>query len=119
MVVWCAESTSKDAVGNLTLMRTPFTKTIMCSSTLKRKRYVLHAVTTRNEFTRSQVYVLPDGYLVSDPSLEDIAFVLAPSFTPQDVANLSNPAHIVKLSYDLASKPLPTWLHWSKQYKTA
>lgn len=51
------------------------------------------------------VYVLPDGYLVSDPSLEDIAFVLAPSFTPQDVANLSNPAHTMKLSYDLANNP--------------
>ncbi|KAJ3487115.1 hypothetical protein NLI96_g3759 [Meripilus lineatus] len=51
------------------------------------------------------VYVLPDGYLVSDPSLEDISFVLAPKFTRSSVANLSSPTHLSKPSYDLASKP--------------
>ena len=49
--------------------------------------------------------MLPDGYLVSDPSLEDIAFVLAPSFKPQAVKQLSSPAHLRKVAYDLASKP--------------
>ncbi|KZT08623.1 cysteine proteinase [Laetiporus sulphureus 93-53] len=53
----------------------------------------------------TKVYVLPDGYLVSDPSLEDIAFVLAPSFTPASVKTLSSPSHIQKPSYDLSSKP--------------
>ena len=50
-----------------------------------------------------QVYVLPDGYLVSDPSLEDIAFVLNPKFTKASIANLSS--QISKPSYDLAHKP--------------
>ncbi|KAF9011037.1 hypothetical protein BDQ17DRAFT_1345341 [Cyathus striatus] len=39
----------------------------------------------------TKVYVLPDGYLVSDPSLEDISYVLAPSFTPSSIVNLSAP----------------------------
>ncbi|KAJ3558993.1 hypothetical protein NM688_g609 [Phlebia brevispora] len=53
----------------------------------------------------AKVYVLPDGYLVSDPSLEDISFVLAPSFTKARVANLSTPSHLAKPSYDLSSNP--------------
>ncbi|KAI0964306.1 hypothetical protein AcW1_001153 [Taiwanofungus camphoratus] len=53
----------------------------------------------------TKVYVLPDGYPVSDPSLEDISFVLAPTFTPASIANLSSPAHLLKPSYDLSSKP--------------
>jgi len=52
-----------------------------------------------------QVYVLPDGYAVSDPSLEDIAFVLSPSFSPSGVASLSTSAHLLKPSYNLSSKP--------------
>ena len=52
-----------------------------------------------------QVYVLPDGYPVSDPSLEDIAYVLAPSFSPAIINTLSSPGHLLKPSYDLASKP--------------
>lgn len=51
------------------------------------------------------MYVLPDGYLVSDPSLEDIAFVLSPSFTKNTVATLSSPTHLQRPSYDLSSKP--------------
>ena len=52
-----------------------------------------------------QVYVLPDGYLVSDPSLEDISFVLAPYFSPQAIKTLSSPLSLQKPSYDLANKP--------------
>ncbi|KAG8997860.1 hypothetical protein FRB94_002909 [Tulasnella sp. JGI-2019a] len=52
-----------------------------------------------------KVYILPDGYEVHDPSLDDIAAVLAPVFTPAQVAELSSPSHIHKLSYDLSSKP--------------
>lgn len=52
-----------------------------------------------------KVYVLPDGYPVSDPSLDDISFVLAPSFTRASTANLSSPMHLSKPSYDLSSKP--------------
>lgn len=51
-----------------------------------------------------KVYVLPDGYPVSDPSLEDISYVLAPTFTRNSVATLSTPAHLTKPSYDLANK---------------
>lgn len=53
----------------------------------------------------TKVYVLPDGYPVSDPSLEDISFVLAPSFSKASIANLYAPAHLLKPSYDLSSKP--------------
>ncbi|CCM03771.1 uncharacterized protein FIBRA_05918 [Fibroporia radiculosa] len=53
----------------------------------------------------TKVYVLPDGYLVSDPSLEDISFVLAPSFTSASIEGLSSPSFIQKPSYDLSSKP--------------
>ncbi|KAF8240736.1 cysteine proteinase [Tricholoma matsutake] len=52
----------------------------------------------------TKVYVLPDGYPVSDPSLEDISYVLAPTFTRASVATLSTPAHLTKPSYDLAFK---------------
>ncbi|KAI0785298.1 hypothetical protein BC629DRAFT_1515992 [Irpex lacteus] len=50
----------------------------------------------------TKVYVLPDGYLVSDPSLEDISFVLAPSFTAASVSSLSSTAHLSRPSYDLS-----------------
>ncbi|XP_006454222.1 spindle pole body protein [Agaricus bisporus var. bisporus H97] len=53
----------------------------------------------------TKVYVLPDGYPVADPSLEDIAFVLAPNFTPNSISNLSSPMHLEKLSYDLQHQP--------------
>ncbi|KAJ7717486.1 hypothetical protein DFH07DRAFT_861321, partial [Mycena maculata] len=53
------------------------------------------------------VYVLPDGYPVSDPSLEDISFVLAPSFSPTSIATLSSPAHLTKLNLST------TWLSTS------
>lgn len=50
------------------------------------------------------MYVLPDGYPVSDPSLEDISFVLAPAFSKASIANLSAPSHLAKPSYDLSGK---------------
>ncbi|KAF9531846.1 spindle pole body protein [Crepidotus variabilis] len=53
----------------------------------------------------TKVYVLPDGYLVSDPSLDDIAFVLAPSFSKNSVSHLSSPALLSKPSYDLIHHP--------------
>ncbi|KAJ3571567.1 hypothetical protein NP233_g3679 [Leucocoprinus birnbaumii] len=53
----------------------------------------------------TKVYVLPDGYPVADPSLDDIAFVLAPKFTRSSIANLSSPAHLEKISYDLQHEP--------------
>ena len=40
---------------------------------------------------------------MSDPSLEDISFVLSPTFSKISVANLSSPTHFTKPSYDLAS----------------
>ena len=49
--------------------------------------------------------MLPDGYVVSDPSLEDISFVLAPTFTSTSVSILSTAAHIRKPSYDLSNRP--------------
>ncbi|KAF8320515.1 spindle pole body protein [Cantharellus anzutake] len=52
-----------------------------------------------------KVYVLPDGYPVSDPSLDDISAVLNPVFTEQQVANLSSPRQLSKPSYDLSSRP--------------
>ncbi|KAF8841936.1 cysteine proteinase [Paxillus ammoniavirescens] len=59
----------------------------------------------------TKVYVLPDGYFVSDPSLEDIAFVLNPQFTRAKIANLNSPSHLSKPSYDLTHKPyLPGYI---------
>lgn len=53
-----------------------------------------------------KVYVLPDGYQVKDPSLDDISAVLYPTFTSTHVAALSNPhQYPPKPSYDLTSKP--------------
>ncbi|KAK7465326.1 Ubiquitin carboxyl-terminal hydrolase 10 [Stygiomarasmius scandens] len=52
----------------------------------------------------TKVYVLPDGYPVSDPSLEDISFVLSPSFNKAAIAAFSSPSYPAKLSYDLANK---------------
>jgi U4/U6.U5 tri-snRNP-associated protein 2 len=51
------------------------------------------------------VYVLPDGYPVSDPSLDDISYVLSPSFTRTQISTLSHPSHLQKPSFDLSSKP--------------
>ncbi|SGZ33429.1 BQ5605_C041g11964 [Microbotryum silenes-dioicae] len=51
---------------------------------------------------RLQVHVLPDGYEVNDPSLDDIKYHLFPTFTPillQRIDAAENP------SYDLAQKP--------------
>ncbi|KAG6334025.1 hypothetical protein ID866_5068 [Astraeus odoratus] len=53
----------------------------------------------------AKVYVLPDGYPVSDPSLEDISFVLNPTFTVASISGLSSPTHLLKPSYDLNNKP--------------
>lgn len=53
----------------------------------------------------AKVYVLPDGYHVSDPSLEDISFVLNPTFTPASISGLSSPTHLLKPSYDLNNRP--------------
>ncbi|KAF9786754.1 spindle pole body protein [Thelephora terrestris] len=49
----------------------------------------------------TKVYVLPDGYLVNDPSLEDIAYVLSPKFTKAYVQQLSSKSTPLKTSYDL------------------
>ncbi|KAJ3512507.1 hypothetical protein NLJ89_g3479 [Agrocybe chaxingu] len=57
------------------------------------------------DFDFEKVYVLPDGYPVSDPSLEDISYVLAPKFTAQSIASLSSPSHLLRLSYDLNHEP--------------
>jgi U4/U6.U5 tri-snRNP-associated protein 2 len=57
------------------------------------------------------VYILPDGYLVSDPSLDDISFVLCPTFNPASIYALSSSSHLGKPSYDLASNPyLPGYI---------
>lgn len=52
--------------------------------------------------TTLKVYVLPDGYEVSDPSLDDIKYLLSPTFTPSLLHRLD-----VSLipSYDLLHQP--------------
>lgn len=42
---------------------------------------------------------------MSDPSLEDIAYVLHPSFSSEAVSTLSSSAHLNKTSFDLANRP--------------
>ena len=49
-----------------------------------------------------QVYILPDGYEVNDPSLNDIKFLLAPTFTRSQLRALDTAADP---SYDLAKQP--------------
>lgn len=44
------------------------------------------------------MYILPDGYPVSDPSLDDISRVLAPTFTKASIAALSRPRTAFDLS---------------------
>lgn len=48
--------------------------------------------------------MLPDGYEVHDPSLDDISAVLAPVFTKAQVAALTSPSYVHRPSYDLSSK---------------
>lgn len=58
-----------------------------------------------------KVYVLPDGYPVNDPSLEDIAFVLSPSFKTFTLPQSFSPSYVSKPAYDLAGKPyLPGYI---------
>ncbi|KAF8516094.1 hypothetical protein JB92DRAFT_2911797 [Gautieria morchelliformis] len=51
----------------------------------------------------TKVYVLPDNYLVSDPSLSDIIAVLSPKFSTFDLRVLDTPAHLSRPSFDLAN----------------
>ncbi|KAF8711782.1 Spindle pole body protein, partial [Rhizoctonia solani] len=51
----------------------------------------------------TEVYVLPDGYQVSDPSLDDIKYVLSPRFSPAQIAKLRTDN--IQTSYDLMSRP--------------
>ncbi|KAF8512369.1 spindle pole body protein [Hysterangium stoloniferum] len=51
----------------------------------------------------AKVYVLPDNYLVSDPSLSDIVAVLSPRFSPSDLKALDQPLHLSRPSFDLAN----------------
>ncbi|CAE7162667.1 unnamed protein product, partial [Rhizoctonia solani] len=52
----------------------------------------------------TEVYVLPDGYQVSDPSLDDIKYVLSPRFSPAQIAKLRTDPN-TQTSYDLLSRP--------------
>ncbi|KAB5592447.1 Spindle pole body protein [Ceratobasidium theobromae] len=52
----------------------------------------------------TEVYVLPDGYRVSDPSLDDIKYVLSPHFSSAQIARLSTDPN-PQTSYDLLSRP--------------
>ncbi|KAK0500709.1 cysteine proteinase, partial [Armillaria luteobubalina] len=51
----------------------------------------------------TKVYVLPDGYPVSDPSLDDIAYVLHPTFTKSSLPPTPSQPPPTKPAYDLAS----------------
>ncbi|EPQ29185.1 uncharacterized protein PFL1_03472 [Pseudozyma flocculosa PF-1] len=51
----------------------------------------------------AEVYVLPDNYSVTSPALSDIQFLLNPTFTPQQVAQLDAPD--ARPSLDLEAKP--------------
>ncbi|KAK7007021.1 putative mRNA-splicing protein ubp10 [Favolaschia claudopus] len=75
------------------------------SHSIHEDHHVFINLQTTQANPRPPVYVLPDGYPVSDPSLDDISFVLAPSFSSNSIANLSSPAHLTKPSYDLTNKP--------------
>ncbi|KAK0541433.1 Ubiquitin carboxyl-terminal hydrolase 10 [Tilletia horrida] len=50
-----------------------------------------------------KVYILPDNYLVEDPSLSDIQYLLKPTFTARQIATLDAPD--VRPSFDLHAHP--------------
>ncbi|KAL8292163.1 hypothetical protein RQP46_001629 [Phenoliferia psychrophenolica] len=52
--------------------------------------------------TTLKVYVLPDGYEVTDPSLDDIKYLLYPTFTPSLLARIDSST---SPSFDLQLKP--------------
>ncbi|KAK4699826.1 U4/U6.U5 tri-snRNP-associated protein 2, partial [Phenoliferia sp. Uapishka_3] len=52
--------------------------------------------------TTLKVYVLPDGYEVTDPSLDDIKYLLYPTFTPTLLTRIDR---TTSPSYDLQLKP--------------
>ncbi|KAI5476575.1 hypothetical protein MNV49_007522 [Pseudohyphozyma bogoriensis] len=49
-----------------------------------------------------KVYVLPDGYEVNDPSLDDIKYLLFPTFTPSSLSKIDA---TLSPSYDLTHEP--------------
>ncbi|KAJ9081749.1 Ubiquitin carboxyl-terminal hydrolase 10 [Entomophthora muscae] len=53
--------------------------------------------------TTLKVYILPDGYEVHDASLEDIKYVIQPTFTKEQVVALANTSP-PKFSFDLSNK---------------
>jgi U4/U6.U5 tri-snRNP-associated protein 2 len=111
MVVSSVENTSKAEAAIPMPMHTPFTRITTSLSTSKPPRYVSPNLFSNPIQTISKVYVLPDGYPVSDPSLDDISYVLAPSFSPAQISTLSSPSHLLRPSYDLSSKPyLPGYI---------
>lgn len=67
------------------------------------------ALSTYTDLTsRSQFYILPDGYKVEDPSLNNITRVLNPRFTSDQIRRLD---HLPQPSYDLSSTPyLPGYI---------
>lgn len=62
----------------------------------------LHALTFCDSFLY-QVYILPDNYLVRDPSLSDIQYLLNPVFSEKKIAQLDAPD--ARPSYDLNVQP--------------
>jgi len=104
MVASSAASISRAGDGTLTHMLILFTMITMYSSTSKARKYAFPFIHFFQLIIR-QVYVLPDGYPVSDPSLEDIAYVLAPRFNQTSIGNLYSPNYLSKPSYDLNHQP--------------
>ncbi|PWN47726.1 cysteine proteinase [Violaceomyces palustris] len=51
----------------------------------------------------AEVYVLPDNYLVNDPSLSDIQYLLNPTFSERRISELDAPD--IRPSLDLEAKP--------------
>lgn len=112
MGVSSAANTFKAEAEIHMLTHTLYMMTITSLLTSKLPKYVDYTHCNHlNPLILYQVYVLPDGYPVSDPSLDDISYVLAPSFSPTSISTLSSPAHLLKPSYDLSSKPyLPGYI---------
>lgn len=74
------------------------TKTIMCIYILNLSRCARSVAYSQGFAKLYQVFILPDLYEVNDPSLEDIRYLLAPSFTPSILKSLP---YGQTLSYDL------------------
>lgn len=101
MPVWCVGNTSKgevEGVGRTDMLSETITA---CGSIYQRKRSAAIPHPIMVPETDGQFYVLPEGYPVSDPSLNDILYVLNPRYKQSGLYRLDK---LPEPSYTLESE---------------